>query len=232
MFPVEGNRWIVTLFGYMGDYPPHDEEGFLAFARGLPRQDIYNEIKDAKPLSDIKTSRCVAQTRRHYEKLKHFPDGLIVLGDAACHFDPVYGQGMSVAAKEAQVLQHCLRAEAKRGHGEDLVGFPMRFHKSISKVIDAPWLLTTTEAFRYPQAEGNSLFGITLLQWYTAKVFELSATDKEVYAAFLQVVHLLKDPLLFFQPSILLRVLKHSLGFKKPALIESRPVRPMTLGQV
>jgi flavin-dependent dehydrogenase len=210
IFPVEGQRWIVTMAGYIGETPPHDEAGFLEYARGLSQPDIYQALQGAQPLSDIKTYHMPEETRRHYDKLRRFPDGVIALGDAVCRFDPIFGQGMSVAAKEARLLDQMLHTEARQGN-HALAGFPPRFHKAIARVIDVPWILATSEGCRYPQAEGERPFGTAFRQWYVAQIFALSSTHQEVYGPFMQVLHLLKDPVTLFAPAVLGRVLKHSV---------------------
>ncbi|GIW52796.1 MAG: FAD-binding monooxygenase [Gemmatimonadales bacterium] len=133
----EGERWIVGLGGALGDYPPSDEEGFLAFARSLAAPEIYNVIKDAEPLSEIVTYRFKASRRRRYEKLTRFPEGFLVFGDAICSFNPIYGQGMSVAAMEALDLQH----ELRRG-GE---GLWRRFFRRAARSIDNPWQIVVSK---------------------------------------------------------------------------------------
>jgi 2-polyprenyl-6-methoxyphenol hydroxylase-like FAD-dependent oxidoreductase len=226
IFPVEGQRWIVTLAGYMGDAPPHDEAGFLAYARGLAQPDLYHELSQAVPLSDIRTYHVPEERRRHYEKLRRFPDGLIVVGDAVCRFDPIFGQGMSVAAKEARLLDQMLRSEAQRGN-HTLTGFARRFHHAIAPVVDVPWSLATGEGCRYPQAEGNRPLGVAFLQWYVAQLFALSATRADVYGPFLEVLNLLKDPPSLFAPAILWQVLKRNLrGSRRAPVVMERPLFP------
>jgi hypothetical protein len=206
----------VTLTGYIGDAPPHDEAGFLEYARGLSQPDIYEAIRDAQPLSDINTYHVPEETRRHYEKLPRFPDGLLAVGDAVCRFDPIYGQGMSVAAKEARLLAQMLSTEARRGN-QTLRGFPLRFFKAITKVVEVPWSLATSEGGRYPQAEGYRPAGATFLQWYIAHLFALSETRSDVYGPFMQVLNLLKDPPTLFAPTIAWQALKRTLGRSRPA---------------
>ena len=206
IFPIERNAWMVTLSGCLRDHPPADEAGFLEFARKLGRPDVYEAIKDAEPLSPIAIHKFPANRRRHYERLSHLPDGLVVLGDAACSFNPVYGQGVTVAALEASTLRACLDRHLS-SHAGNMVGFPHRFQKALASVVEAPWLFATSEDFRYPATEGKRPFGIRLLQGYTQRVCRLTATNPFVTQSFYEVLNMLKPPTALFHPRILLPAL-------------------------
>ena len=110
MLAVEGDRWIATLAGYLGDAAPTDMARYLEFARSLEAPDCYETMKTAEPLGEAYQYKYPASQRRHFEKLSRFPEGYLVCGDAMCSFNPIYGQGMTTAASEAVLLDECLRA--------------------------------------------------------------------------------------------------------------------------
>lgn len=206
LFPIEGNRWLVSLGGWLGDHAPADEQGYLEFARSLPAPDIYNVIKQAEPLTDFAIHKFPGNLRRRYEKMAHFPEGYVVTGDAMCSFNPIYGQGMTVSALEAEALDTCLKE--RRG---DLRDLPRRFFKRAAKVVDVAWLLAAGEDFRYPEAEGVRPPGVNLINWYISKVHRLVTRDPEIYRAFLKVMNMTHPPTLMFDPRMVLRVIKRSL---------------------
>lgn len=195
---IEGQRWLVTLAGRSGDYPPIDEDGFLDFASSLPSPKLYEAIKDAEPLGSIHGYRGTENRLRHFERMARFPEGFIVLGDAVCAFNPVYGQGMSTAAIAAETLDRLLRRRPNLGRG-----FAHTFQKQLARAIAAPWLLATTEDFRFPGTEGSRPGWLTRLQLaYVDRVIRLSTKKPWVRRRFLAVLHLIKSPRTLFSPKI------------------------------
>lgn len=201
MFPIEGDRWIVSMGGWMGDHAPTDEQGFLEYARDLPAPDIYNIINHAEPLSDITPHKFTSSLRRHYEKLDRFPEGYLVLGDAICSFNPTYGQGMTSAAMQAAELDAIL-AQGQTS-GADLA---LRFFKRAARVIDTPWQLAVGEDFRFPGTIGPKPASVDLLNRYVARVHRATLEDAVVGAAFIQVMNLMASPSSLMKPGMMLRV--------------------------
>jgi 2-polyprenyl-6-methoxyphenol hydroxylase-like FAD-dependent oxidoreductase len=203
MFPIEGDRWTVTLGCWSADYPPTDEAGYLEFARSLAAPDIYNLISRLEPLSEIVPYRYPASIRRHYEKLQRFPAGYLVIGDAFCSFNPVYGQGMTSATSQAAALDHVLQKQPTRHQ------LARAFFKEANKVIDITWQLSVGEDFRYPETVGPKAPGTDLINAYISRVHQATHNDTVVYGAFLQVLNLLKPPTSLFHPKIVWRVLRN-----------------------
>lgn len=204
---------MVTLAGRLRDYPPDDEAGFLAYARSLPEPSLYEAIKEAEPVIPIVTYKYTANRWRHYERLSRLPEGFVILGDAVCSFNPVYGQGMSVAALEAKLLDTCLRQRQKAHHS--LVGLPRQFQQALVNAVKHPWRLSTGEDFRYPGTEGKRPFGLHLLHWYTRRINELTASNLFVAGRFYHVLHLLEPPTMLFDPRIVWAVLRRELALRR-----------------
>lgn len=198
----EDDRWIVTLGGYLGDRPPADEAGYIEFARSLPKPEIFEVIKDADSLTPLAPYQFSANLRRHYEELRRFPEGLLVFGDALCSFNPVYGQGMTVACTEALALQECLAAGSQ--------GIARRFFQAASKLIDIPWQMAVGSDLQHPAVAGKRTAQLRFINWYLAKLFRAAQHDAVLATRFLEVANLMKPPPSLMAPGIALRVWKGS----------------------
>jgi 2-polyprenyl-6-methoxyphenol hydroxylase-like FAD-dependent oxidoreductase len=204
MLAMEGDRWIVTLSGYLGQRPPTDPDGFAAFAATLPAPDIFEVIADAEPLGEVLPARYPASVRRRYERLDRFPDGYLVTGDAVCGFNPVYGQGMSVAALEALALRECL-------HDGPGAGLAPRFFAKAARIIDIPWGIAVTSDLRFPWIQGARTARVRLVNAYLARFHVAAERDPVLGRAFLRVVNLMDRPEGLLRPAIAARVLGGSL---------------------
>lgn len=196
---IEGDRWIVALQGYGGDVPPRDSAGFEAYARSLVRPEIYERIVKSRPLSEIHSFRVPKQRWIRYDQAR-LPEGLGIVGDAVCAFDPVFGQGMAVAAMEAELLERSIR-ERRRFDARS-------FARGCAKIVWNPWFATSTEAFRYPTTKGHRPLGVGLAQRLLDRVYDRAGSDPEVHRAFLRVMQLQAGPASLLRPSVLWRLLR------------------------
>jgi 2-polyprenyl-6-methoxyphenol hydroxylase-like FAD-dependent oxidoreductase len=205
MLPLEGHRWIVTVGGRHGDNPPGDEAGFMAYVQSLRTPTVYNAIKDAKRLGDIVRFRFPESVYCHYERPETFPRGVLPLGDSICRFNPVHGQGMSVAAQEARALGQLLAA---RAHETDpLAGLAPAFFAEVSKLIATPWAAAAIPDFVHPDTRGERPANFEQTLKFGIALAKLAARDQAVHKLTAEVQHLLKPRSVYQDPELMQRVL-------------------------
>ncbi|MEZ2353413.1 NAD(P)/FAD-dependent oxidoreductase [Caballeronia sp. RCC_10] len=207
MLAQECDSWIVSTGGYLGDDAPDNDEGFLKYLATLPTKEIHDVVAKAEPLTDYRRYRYGANLRRRYEKLPRFPENYLVFGDAICSFNPVYGQGMTVAAEEALTLQQCLR-----GGSNNLAP---RFFTVAAKIVDIPWDIAVGNDLRHPRVEGARPVMRRFINWYIGKLHCAATRDSALATAFLQVVNLMMPPSSLLSPEIARRVWQ---GNRRPVL--------------
>src|ERR1700722_7361019 len=206
---IEGGRHMLTLGGICGDYPPTDPAGFADFISALPTGAIAAAVADAEPLDEPVPFRFPASTRNRYERLREFPPGLLVIGDAVCSFNPVYGQGMTVAAMQALALRRHL--------GAGIAGTASRFFKDIAAVIDIPWDIAVGADLAFPQVPGPRSAKVRFVNAYLPRLHAAAAGDGALAVAMIRVIGLKDRPEGLLRPDRMLRVLRGNLR---------RPARP------
>ena len=201
---VENNHLMVSLSGYFKDSAPLDDEGFIEFAHALPRPEIYNYLKKTDRVSDIRIHKIPSSRWRHYEKLRSFPENLVLIGDSVCAFNPIFGQGMTVAAKSASLLNKMLLA------GE-LNGISDRYRKALPAIIKVPWFITSVLDMKYSQTKGKRPLGYWFLSWYVGKLLELTSISSTIYHQFSKLIHLKKGLWVILSPRVSVKVLTYGI---------------------
>ena len=201
MLPLEGNRWMATIGGRHGDVPPGDAEGFLTYARALRTPTIYNAISHAKRLDGVARYGFPESVRRHFERLDVFPRGLLPIGDAICRFNPVYGQGMSVAALEACLLQRLLE-----GDSNPIAGLAPAFFAEVQTLIETPWSVAILD-FVFPDTRGQRPADFETTLKFGIALTRLAAEDPDVHKLTAEVQHLLRPRSVYRDPALVQRVL-------------------------
>ena len=195
---IEGDRWIVTLFGVLGDHPPTEPDGFEGFADSLTFTDLSQAIRSGAPLDDPVAFRFPASVRRRYERLRRFPGGLLPIGDGLCSLNPVYGQGMTVAALQALALREHVQRD---GSPE-----PRRWLHDVARIIDAPWDMVVGGDLALPDVEGPRTAKVRLLGAYVARLHAAAAQDPRLAVAFARVMALVAPPTSLLRPRTTTRV--------------------------
>jgi 2-polyprenyl-6-methoxyphenol hydroxylase-like FAD-dependent oxidoreductase len=223
MLPIEGDRTLVTLIGRGGDDPPSDDAGFLAYASTLRSPLIHDAIADLQPLSPIATSRATRNRCRHYELVRGWPDGLAVLGDAACAFNPVYGQGMSSAVLAAAALGRLLG----RRRGRSGVGLGRRFQQDLAGLNAGPWALDTALDLRARGVTGPAPGQRTRArQAYLVRVARLGTERRDARLSWLRVFHMLRPASTLVRPGIVVRVMVRAASERRASRRSSRAGPP------
>jgi 2-polyprenyl-6-methoxyphenol hydroxylase-like FAD-dependent oxidoreductase len=202
--PQEGERFAVAISGVLGEEPPTDDAGMLAFADTLPAPQIGALLRGAQPLGAPAKMRFPASVRRRYERLRRFPAGYLVVADALCSFNPVYGQGITVAALEALLLRRLL------ARGPDRLARP--FFRRAARVIDGPWAISSGSDLRFPAVTGPRPARVRLVNAYLPRLHAAATRDPTLGAAFLRVLNLVDPPARLLAPSVLGRVLRPRPG--------------------
>jgi 2-polyprenyl-6-methoxyphenol hydroxylase-like FAD-dependent oxidoreductase len=202
MVPVEGDRSIVTLAGFHGDVPPTDPDRYGDFARSLPSPLLADALAGTDEATAVMTHRMPTSQRRHVERLRRTPPGFLVLGDAICSFNPVYGQGMSSAALQAQALSRTIERL-----GPTSPSLAPAFYQQAAKAVDVPWKMAAGADFADPRTGGRKPVGTDLVNRYLELVFEACHTSPEVSGQLLRVQNLLAPSTSMMTPAMVLRVL-------------------------
>jgi 2-polyprenyl-6-methoxyphenol hydroxylase-like FAD-dependent oxidoreductase len=219
---VEGDRWIVTLVGLLGERPPTDLDGFVEYARTLWSRDIHAVVADAEAIGEAMTGAFPANARRRYDRLRRFPDRFVVTGDAACSLNPVYAQGMSVAFAEALTLARILDR-----HALDRVG--PRFFRQTKPITGVAWRMATGADLGHPGVDGPRTARWRLLNAYIGRVFGVGHRDPVVADAALRVIGMVSPPRHLMKPRIAWRVLARG-GERVPPVPGVRAGSPRSEG--
>ncbi|MFC6953287.1 NAD(P)/FAD-dependent oxidoreductase [Halorubellus litoreus] len=199
VFPVEGDRWLVNVHGVAGDHPPADLDGVREFAASLPTDAAATTLSEHEIRGDVHAYRFPSSRRRYYERLDTVPEGLLVVGDALASFNPIYGQGMSVAALEALALHRALAADGT-------TGLPERFFENAAPVVDHAWEMAV--GADAPFAPGNAPVPgrVAAFGRYFDHVMRAAQDDGHLREALMRVIAMQDSPTALVRPRVLRRV--------------------------
>jgi 2-polyprenyl-6-methoxyphenol hydroxylase-like FAD-dependent oxidoreductase len=202
ILPAENKRNQVILVGRGSEIPATDGNEFLSYARKLPTLTVYNAIRNAKRLTEITPFSFPESRWRHFAQVPDFPGGLIPIGDAICRFNPVYGQGMTVALQEVDILFNLLRTL----DGNPLAMLAPSFLTKAERLISDPWAMSAIPDFIYPETTGERPPDLKDRLNFQRALGRLAARDAGIFEMLIEIRHMLKPLSLFEGPSIARRV--------------------------
>lgn len=203
LFAQEGGRWLLTLAGYgPGHRPPTDPARFAAFGASVAPGDVGEALRAGEPLGEIATHAFPSALRRRYERLRDLPQGLLVAGDAICSFNPLYGQGMTVAAAEAVALRDCLSRGTR-----DLA---RRYFAAARRPVDDAWRLSTGAGRALPAVAAPAPVPppVRAINAYLRRLRAVAAHDPRVAEALVQVIGMRERPSHVLRPATMRLVLR------------------------
>lgn len=204
-FPVEGGRWVVNTVGFRPDRPPRDAEGFEAFLSRIRDPALSDFVRTARPVGDVAVHRQTSNVRNHYDRMKRWPPGLLVIGDALCAFNPIYGQGITVCAQEALLLREALEAGLRPGTERRLL-------RRFQRVTSLPWESATGEDLRYPSSEaGLSPVQGVFSRWARALEALAAHGDQRAQRTLDRLYHLMGSEAELFHPALIVAALRARL---------------------
>ncbi|BBY08999.1 FAD-dependent oxidoreductase [Mycobacterium noviomagense] len=193
----EHERGMLTVFGMAGRVPPCQLSAICDFAEEFAPPHVVAALRDAEPIGAVAQHRLPSSRWRRYDKMRRFPRGLLVTGDAVCSFNPVYGQGMTVAALEALALRSCLT-----GGATDLAS---RFFRATAPAIRQAWQLAAGGDLALPEIEGARPLATRLLNGYVDRVLAAAEFDAAAFNQFNKVIALVDPPTRLLRPAMLWR---------------------------
>jgi 2-polyprenyl-6-methoxyphenol hydroxylase-like FAD-dependent oxidoreductase len=194
----ERDTWLFTAFGMIGHEPPRNLPGMVAFVEELLPAHLLAAVRSGEPCGPVVQHRLPSSQWRRYEKMRRFPDGLLITGDAMCSLNPIYGQGMSVAAMDALALRNALR------HGEK--GLSQRYFRAAAKSIGVAWQLGAGTDLSFPEVQGRRTAAMRLSNRYAEWVLSACEIDAVINTQFSRVTGLVDPPARLFRPSFVYRV--------------------------
>jgi 2-polyprenyl-6-methoxyphenol hydroxylase-like FAD-dependent oxidoreductase len=220
----EADQWVVLIAGMLGEDPPASGEGFLEYAKSFAGPEMATVLTSSEPVDDPVKMRFPGSVRHHYDKLDRFPDGLLVTGDALCSFNPIYGQGMTVAALEALALRGVISSGATGNGGP--TGLSARFAAAAAAIVDEAWSLSASGDLRFPQVEGTRKLTDRIANAYLDRFRHAASVDPALGKAFVRVANMIDPPAKLLTPGNVVRVFQARRKATKALRLRARRTVP------
>ena len=204
LVPIEDGRWIIALAERYAITRIETWDAFLEASRSLITSTVYNALRYAQPPQGIRHYRFPVSTWKHFERLPRLPRGVLPIADAFCRFNPIHGQGMSSAAKQACLLQDVLSRAA--AEPDPTAAVQAVFMAEVAAVLETPWIMATSADLAFPQTRGERPDNFTEARQFEAALFRAAVIDPVVHRAVIEVAQLLQPRTQLQEPDIMRRI--------------------------
>jgi 2-polyprenyl-6-methoxyphenol hydroxylase-like FAD-dependent oxidoreductase len=198
---LDGDRYLVTLLGYLGAQATPSYRGMIEYSRGLADRTLYTLLRDSEPLSEPSQARHPGSVRRRYDRMRNRPRGLLAIGDALCSVNPAYGHGSTLAALQAHALRRALESLP------DERALQQRFFSEATRIVDIPWSLVASADLEFEGARSTQPPPHPSIRAYFKRALRAAAHDRAVALAVYRVMHLVDPPSALFAPPLVTSVL-------------------------
>jgi 2-polyprenyl-6-methoxyphenol hydroxylase-like FAD-dependent oxidoreductase len=221
---VEGRQWLVLAAGFGDRRPPRDATGFTTFLAGLRDSALADLVAQCQPVTDVAVHRQTGNRRHLYDRIPNC--GLLVIGDAFCSFNPVYGQGITVAASQALALREALASGMRPVDTGRLL-------RQFAALVAVPWAIATSEDLRFRTSSGRQSPSQALFGWWTRELGKVAVHgDTRAAAVLVSVYNLIAPPTDLLHPALAMSVLRARVGGYQPATPRPARVEALRRGNV
>src|SRR5215472_7291892 len=204
LVPMEDSRWIVAIADHGATAWIETWGAFLEASRSLITPTVYNALRYAEAPDGIRHSRFPVSTWKHFERLPRLPHGVLPVADAFCRFNPIHGQGMSSAAKQARLLEDVLHRAADEP--DPIAALQSGFMAEVASVLETPWTMSTSADLVFPATRGERPDNFAEAQQFEAALFRAVVADPVVHRAMIEVAQLLEPRTRLQEPDIMRRI--------------------------
>lgn len=201
-FAIEDGQVLVVGFGMGDQLPPPTHEGFASFAGQLGSPLLDRIVDCREPDSPLYRYARLSNRRRSYHRMRRWPQRFLVVGDAQCVFNPVHGQGMTVAALQAESLR------AAAGRLLQAPGRTRAVQRRIASRATLPWLLATGNDARWTENPPRSS---RATGWLMGRMLDRLTISPHLHLAFIRTQHLVA-PTALLHPRALAALLLPARG--------------------
>ena len=204
LVPMEDGRWIIAIAQHGTAARLETWDAFLEASRALTTPTVYHALRYATPPYGIRHYRFPASIWKHFERLPRLPRGVLPVADALCRFNPIHGQGMSSAAKQARLLQDMAgRAAAEP---DPIAALQSGFMAEVPSVLETPWNMSTSADLAFPATRGERPENFEEARQFEAALFRAAVADPVVHRATTEIAQLLQPRSLLHEPDIMRRI--------------------------